>query len=89
MSIDRIVFQTFRKLGAPDEDAAQFADEIHAAIDRRYELHAKQLSTRGDLETAKAEIIKELSKQMADLQRWTVTTIIAALAFVVAAIKLF
>ncbi len=66
MSFDRAVFQTFCKLGVPDEVAARFADEIiaaiHALMDRRDEIHAKPLATRADLETAKAEIIKELAR---------------------------
>lgn len=71
MSIDAVVFRTFRKLGFDDADATVFADEINATIDKRYELHARQLTTRGDLEAAKSEIIRELSKQMMDMQRWS------------------
>ena len=85
MSVDTIVFQTFRKLGADDADAAKFAEEINAAIDRRYELHAKQLATRGDVEAVRADIEKtraDLIKTVADSQRWT----IAAIGIIVAAV---
>ena len=88
MSIDAVVFRTFRKLGADDSDAAAFADEVHQAIDKRYELHAAQLSTRGDLEAAKSEIIRELSKQMMDMQRWSLGVLFAGIAAVAAIVKL-
>ena len=87
MSVDTIVFQTFRKLGADDADdadAAKFAEEINASIDRRYELHAKQLATRGDVEAVRADTKKtraDLIKTVADSHRWT----IAAIGIIVAA----
>ena len=88
MSIDAVVFRTFRKLGIDDADAAAFADELNATIDKRYELHARQLTTRGDLESAKSEIIRELSKQMMDMQRWSLGVTFAGIAAVAAIVKL-
>lgn len=84
MSIDAVVFRTFRKLGIDDADAALFADELNAAIDKRYELHYKQLFTRGDGESMKAELVKAIS----DSQRWTVTAMFAGLAAVAVIQKL-
>jgi multidrug resistance efflux pump len=91
MSIDAAIFQTFRKLGADDADAAKLADEINTAIDRRYELHAKQLATRGDVEAVRADIEKtraDLIKSIADSQRWTITAIGIIVAVVAALQKL-
>jgi hypothetical protein len=88
MSIDAVVFKTFRKLGIDDADAAAFAEEINATIDKRYELHARQLTTRGDLESAKSEIIRELSKQMLEMQRWSLGVLFAGIAAVAAIVKL-
>ena len=91
MSIDTVFFQTFRKLGADDADAAKFADELNAAIDKRYELHAKQLATRGDVEAVRVEIEKsraELTRNIADSQRWTITAVGIIVAAVAALQKL-
>ncbi len=84
MSIDAVVFRTFRKLGIDDADAVAFADELNAAIDKRYELHYKQLFTKGDGESMKSELVKAIS----DAQRWTITTMFAALAAVAVIQKL-
>ncbi len=88
MSIDAVVFRTFRNLGIDDADATAFADELNSAIDKRYELHARQLVTRGDLESAKSEIIRELSKQMMEMQRWSLGVLFAGIAAVAAVVKL-
>ncbi len=90
MSIDAIVFKTFRKLGIDDADAAAFADELNATIDKRYALHAQQLATRGDVESVRkdiAEIKSELIKAIAESQRWTITAIFAAIGIFAALIK--
>ena len=91
MSIDTVIFQTFRKLGADDADAAKFADELNAAIDKRYELPAKQLATRGNVEAVRVEIEKsrsELTRSIADSQRWTITAVGIIVAAVAALQKL-
>ncbi len=84
MSIDAVVFKTFRKLGIDDADATAFAEELHAAIDRRYELHAKQFFTRGD----GAEMEARLTKLISESQRWTVTALVAAMGMVATIVKL-
>jgi hypothetical protein len=88
MSIEAVIFRTFRKLGADDADAAAFADELNATIDKRYQLHADPLRARGDLDAAKSEIIRELSKQMMDMQRWSLGVLFAGIAAVAAIVKL-
>ncbi len=84
MSIDVAVFKTMRRLGASDDEAAEIAAEINAAIDRRYELHAKQLAKRGDLKEVEASIFK----QIADSQGWTIGILVAGLGFIVAILKI-
>jgi len=84
------VFKTFRKLGADDSDAAAFADELILAIDRRYQLHAGQLATRGDVDEVRkemAELIADLVKAIAESQRWTITAIFAAVGVFAALMK--
>jgi hypothetical protein len=84
MSIDAVIFRTFRKLGIDDADATQFADELNAAIDKRYELHYKQLFTKSDGELMKADLVKTI----AESQRWTITVMFAGLASVAVIQKL-
>jgi hypothetical protein len=91
MSIEAVVFKTFRKLGADDSDAAAFADELNAAIDKRYTLHAAQLATRGDVDTVRkemAEMKTELIKAIAESQRWTIIAIFASVGVFAALTKL-
>jgi len=84
MSIDAVVFKTFRKLGVDDADAAAFANELNEAIDRRYALHADALATKRDL----AELKTDLIKSIAESQRWTITAIFAAVGLFAALSKM-
>jgi multidrug resistance efflux pump len=98
MSIDAVIFQTFRKLGVDDADSAKFADEINSTIDRRYELHSKQLATRGDVEAVRADVERvradveraraDLTRAIAESQRWTITAVGLIVAAVAAIQKL-
>lgn len=91
MSIDSVVFRTFRKLGVDDADAAAFADALNQAIDKRYELHARQLATHGDVDTVRkemAEMKTELVKAIAESQRWTITAIFASVGVFAALSKI-
>ncbi|OIP19034.1 MAG: hypothetical protein CO105_14115 [Comamonadaceae bacterium CG_4_9_14_3_um_filter_60_33] len=83
MSIDAVVFKTFRKLGADDADAAAFAEELNEAIDKRYALHADALATKTDL----AELKTDLIKAIAESQRWTITAMFAAVGIFAALTK--
>jgi len=83
MSIDAVVFKTFRKLGADDADAAAFAEELNEAIDKRYALHADALATKTDL----AELKTDLIKAIAESQRCTITAMFAAVGIFAALTK--
>lgn len=84
MSIDTVVFKTFRKLGADDADAAAFVDELNLTIDKRCQLHASQLSTRADVESVRREVA-ELKVEMV---KWFVGTIIAVGGITAALLKI-
>lgn len=56
---------------------------INEMIDKRYTVHASQLSTKSDL----AEFKTELIKAMAESQRWTITAIFAAVGLFAALSK--
>jgi len=83
VSIDAVVFKTFRKLGADDADAAAFAEELNEAIDKRYALHADALATKTDL----AELKTDLIKAIAESQRCTITAMFAAVGIFAALTK--
>ena len=69
-----LIFKTFRKIGINDSDATAFADEINAAIDKRYAMHVDAVATKKDIAELKADLIKTI----AESQRWTITAIFAA-----------
>lgn len=72
------IYTAFRKVGIEDKDAREVVESINKEIDRRYNLHAQQLATRGDLAEAKADIIK-----------WTVGAVFAAVGLFATLTKLF
>ena len=71
---------------------------VYKEIDRRYELHSKQLATRGDVEAVRSEVAKidtklaeaetRLIRSMAENQRWTIAAIGIIVALVAAIQKL-
>jgi hypothetical protein len=86
MQID--LFNVFTASGVSPEKARdaerQLEREIMAEIDRRYEVHAKQLFTRGD----GAEMESRLLKAINETQCWTLTALVSGMAIVAAIHKL-
>ena len=68
------ICSAFIKAGIAAEDAKAAAEPIKKKINQHYALHAAQLATKGDL----AEMESRLLRSMQDMQRWTITAIIAA-----------
>lgn len=68
------ICSAFIKAGIATEDAKAAAESIKKEINQHYALHAAQLATKGDL----AEMESRLLRSMQDMQRWTITAIIAA-----------
>jgi hypothetical protein len=83
----------FVKAGVSESDAKAAVESINKEIDKRYALHSSQLATRGDVEGVRmdigqlglvtkkemAELKAELTKAIAESQRWTITAIFAAM----------
>ena len=63
------IYDAFIKAGVPEHDAKAAVDSLNREIDKRYSLHAQQLTTKADLSDAKVEIIK-----------WTVGSMVAAVS---------
>lgn len=72
------IYNAFVKAGVPEADAKAAVESINREIDKRYSLHATQLTTKSDLAEAKIEIIK-----------WTVGTMFAAVGLFAAITKLW
>jgi hypothetical protein len=72
------------------------ADAINRSIDSRYNAHAAQLATKGDihgeiagLKTDLAEAESRIVKAMADMQRWTIGVSFGSVAVLVALLKIW
>ena len=86
------IYSAFVKAGVSESDAKAAVESINKEIDKRYAVHAQQLATRGDVEGAKrdiAELKTELVKAIAEAQRWTITSIFAAVALFTAITKIW
>lgn len=78
------VFEALTAANIPAEKARAVADSLDVAIDRRYSLHSQQLATRADL----AELKNEIIMKMAEMQRWMITAMIAAIGVIAAIVKM-
>ena len=86
------IYHAFVKAGVSEEDAKAAVESINREIDKRYALHSQQLATRGDVESIRkdmAELKTELIKAIAESQRWTITSIFAAVALFAAITKIW
>ena len=72
------IYNAFVKAGVPEADAKAAVESINKEIDKRYALHATQLTTKTDLAEAKVEIIK-----------WSIGTMFAAVGLFAAVTKLW
>lgn len=70
------IFEALTAANVPPEKARAAAASVKREIDERYTLHAAQLATRGDL----LELRRELAETKAEIIKWTVGTMFAAVA---------
>lgn len=71
------IYEAFRSAGVADDKARAAVKSINKEIDKRYGLHSAQLATNVYLAEAKAEIIK-----------WTIGTMFAAVGMFAVITKL-
>jgi predicted MarR family transcription regulator len=93
------IYSAFVNAGIPPEAAKAAVDSISKEIDKRYALHSQQLATHGDIETVRkevadvktsmAEMESRLMRAMADMQRWTITALFAAVGLFAAVSKIW
>lgn len=92
------IYSAFVNAGISPDAAKAAVDSISKEIDKRYSLHSQQLATHGDVEqvrkevadvrTTVAEMETRLLRAMADMQRWTITAMFAAIGLFAAISKL-
>ncbi|MDR2239929.1 MAG: hypothetical protein LBE33_05745 [Zoogloeaceae bacterium] len=85
------IYEAFKSAGVGDDRARAAAESVVKEIDRRYEIHARQLATKADVAAVKtdiAELRADLLKAIADMQRWTMGAIFTGMTVVAALIKL-
>lgn len=89
------IYTAFVKAGIEDKDARAVVESINKEIDRRYALHSQQLATRGDVESVRKEIGElrgemkaEIAKAQAEIVKWCMGSIFAAVGLFLALSKL-
>ena len=85
-------YEALTSANVPGDKAKAVAESINKEIDRRYELHARQLATRGDISELRqqsSEMEARLLKAINDSQRWTMGAVFAGMVSVAAIMKLF
>jgi multidrug resistance efflux pump len=85
------IYEALTSANVSSEKARAVAESINKEIDRRYELHARQLATRGDISELRqqsAEMEGRLVKAINEAQRWTMGAVFAGMATVAAIVKL-
>lgn len=93
------IYSAFVNAGIAPEAAKAAVDSISKEIDKRYALHSQQLATHGDVEGVRkdiadvrtniAEMEARLLRAMADMQRWTITALFAAVGLFAAISKVW
>ena len=86
------IFEALTSANVSPEKARNAVASIKKEINEHYALHASQLATKGDIETVRkdmAEMESRLLRAMADMQRWTITAIIAAVGLFAAITKIW
>ena len=94
MQVELAIVEALLSANVAPDKAKAAAEAVYKEIDRRYELHSKQLATRGDVEAVRSEVAKidtklaeaetRLIRFMANNQRWTIAAIGIIVALVAA-----
>lgn len=79
------IYEAFISAGVNEDKAKAAVESINREIDKRYSLHADQLATRGDL----LEIRKDLAEAKAEIIKWSVGAMFAAVGLFAAIVKIF
>ena len=84
MQVELAIVEALLSANVAPDKAKAAAEAIYKEIDKRYELHSKQLATRGDIEAMRADMFKALNEQT-----WKLAgVVISAVALLLAGLKL-
>lgn len=84
MQVESELYSALLDAGVSKEKAERVADALSKSIDQRYTAHISVISTKADIEALRADMFKVLNEQT-----WKLAGIVlAAMGFVVAAVKL-
>lgn len=84
MQVELAIVDALQAANVPADKARAAAASVVSEIDRRYEMHSKQLATRGDVESLRADMFKAMNEQT-----WKLAGIVVAgMGLLVAALKL-
>jgi hypothetical protein len=78
------LYSALQEVGISEIKAKAVVESVNKAIDQRYNLHSKQLATQGDIEKVRAEI----ANAKAEIIKWNVGTMFAAIGIFVTLMKL-
>ena len=79
------IYEAFISAGVKEDKAKAAVESINKEIDKRYNLHADQLATRGDI----AEVEKQIAEAKTEIIKWSIGTMFAAVGIFAAIVKLF
>ncbi len=79
------IYNAFVKAGVSESDAKAAVESINREIDRRYELHAGQLATKGDIEAVK----RDLAEAKFEIIKWTIGSMLASVGLFATITKLW
>ncbi|KAF1048224.1 hypothetical protein [Xylophilus sp.] len=90
------IYNAFIKAGVSETDAKAVVESLNREIDRRYNLHAQQLATRGDLQEVRGDLQElrgsleaRLAQTQAELIKWTIGTMFVAVGLFATLTKLW
>lgn len=88
MQINLAICEALTAANVPPEKARAVADAFDEAIDRRYELNARPLATRGDLAETRGVLQKDIAGAKADIIKWCMGAIFGSAGMAMAIVKL-
>ncbi|GKT25033.1 hypothetical protein [Acidovorax sp. SUPP3334] len=83
------IYEALTAVNVPADKARAVVDSINKEIDKRYSLHAAQLATRGDLHEAKGALEVKIAQAQAEIIKWCVGTMFAAVGLFATITKLW
>ncbi|MFL9711446.1 hypothetical protein [Methylobacillus sp. Pita1] len=85
------LYDALKAINIPEDKAKAAAEAMNRAVDKRYNIHADQLATKGDLAAIRSEITdvrRELADAKVEIIKWSVGSIFVAVGVVAAIVRM-